>query len=453
MGRDQLGLSRRVALRALLLCALLCLLGTFSALSYATAAVSPFGGATRYGKIQHVCPLPAPGEATCFALVRTQVPAADASHLGVHAFKLHDGAAQAGPAGGLTPAQLASSYGYDPAASATGQTVAIVDAYDDPNIEGDLAEFERHYGISSCGECFTKLSQAGSRSQLPAVDTRGWSVEITLDVETVRAACHNCKILLVEANSSSLLNLGDAVNEAVALKATEVSNSYGGPEQSISSTELADYDHPGVVIAAATGDYGYDDWTELYEEVQPPAAPNLPAALASVVSVGGTSLQLNGAGKRANETVWNGNGPLSDSELVEGASGGGCSLRIAAPLWQQSTAGFAASGCGDGRLSADVAAVADPLTGFDIYDTYDCGPSCEGFRQGRSWLTIGGTSLATPLISALYALAGGSGGVSYPALTLYGHLGDPAAVYDVTEGGNGYCDAEAPGPCGEPGAG
>jgi hypothetical protein len=96
------------------------------------------------------------------------------------------------------------------------------------------------------------------------------------------------------------------------------------------------------------------------------------------------------------------------------------------------------TGCGTKRFDNDISAVADPYTGFDIYDIEEGG-----------WLTIGGTSLSSPLVSSLYALAGGGGGVSYPAATLYSHLGQ-SSLFDVTEGGNGYCDGEAVGPCGEP---
>jgi hypothetical protein len=139
--------------------------------------------------------------------------------------------------------------------------------------------------------------------------------------------------------------------------------------------------------------------------------------------------------------VWNGNGPF-DEEEDEGATGGGCSTMFTAQPWQHDAPGFAATGCGGKRLSADVSADANPRTGFDIYDSYDCGEECEEFKRGENWLTIGGTSLSTPLISSLYALAGGSNGVSYPSLTLYGHLGDSSSLYDVTEGGNGFCDYE-----------
>ena len=285
------------------------------------------------------------------------------------------------------------------------------------------------------------------RQPLPEDDTTGWSVETSLDVEMAHSTCPNCKILLVEAQNEGLEDLATAVGEAVALGATEVSNSYGGPEASISAALEGDYRHPGVVIAAATGDDGYYDWAAANEGVplsELPQRPSMPASLNSVVSVGGTTLELNSAGKRESETVWNGDGPFNESYFVyglaEGATGGGCSRLFTAQPWQQNVPGFARTGCGSRRLAADVSAVANPYTGFDIYDSYDCGIECELFGAGEGWLTIGGTSVSTPLISSLYALAGGSNGASYPSLALYGHLGDAADLYDVTEGGNGFCD-------------
>ncbi len=389
--------------------------------------------------------------------MRAPVAAGSAAAADARPYALNDGASVSGPAGGLTPAQLASAYGYEPATGGVGQTVAIVDAFDDPNIEKDLAKFDSNYGLPTCttaNGCFTKVGQTGSATSLPATDTTGWSVEISLDVETVHGACPNCKILLVEANNSSYKNLATAVNEAVKLGATEVSNSYGGSEAGMKAAEQAAYNHPGVVITAATGDDGYDNWDFVNEGYEAVEMPNAPASLPSVVAVGGTTLHLNANATRASEKVWNNDGPGDEFGLAsgdaEGASGGGCSTLFAAQLWQQSAPMFAASGCATKRLEADIAAVADPYTGFDIYDTDKCGSYCQEYGIGKGWVTIGGTSLATPLISSLYGLAGGSDGVSYPALTLYGHLADPSALYDVTEGGNGFCDTEALSLCGDP---
>ncbi len=426
------------ALLAVLLCALV-------AVPTASARSRSAPRGTHYAKIRRVCPTPKPGDATCLALARVPVASAAAGEPGVRPYTATRGALESGPAGGLTPEELAMAYGYNPAAGGSGQTIALVDAYDDPKIESDLATFDTEYGIAQCTKangCFTKVSQSGSATVLPVHDKSGWSVEIALDVEMAHSACPNCKILLVEANNESFKNLAAAVGEAVSLKATEVSNSYGGPEGQLGSAERGAYKHSGVVIAAATGDSGYDDWTRYSNEGEPVAAeqPDAPASLPSVVAVGGTTLELNAVGKRASERVWNGNGVEDDGEFAEGATGGGCSTLFAAEPWQQATPGYAATGCAGKRVAADVSAVADPNTGFDIYDSYNCGPACEEFGGGEGWLTIGGTSVSTPLISSLYALAGGGHGVEYPSLTLYGHLGESSSLFDVTEGGNGYCD-------------
>ncbi len=425
------------AVLAVLICSLIAVPG-----ASARSKRAPLG--THYAKISRVCSTPRPGDATCLALARVPVPAAAAGEPGVSSYTAVRGALEPGPADGLTPEELASAYGYSPAAGGSGQTIALIDAYDDPTIEADLATFDAEYEIAACTKangCFTKVSQTGSPILLPAPDKSGWSVETALDVEMAHSVCPKCKILLVEAKNESFRNLAATVGEAVSLGATEVSNSYGGPEDLLGSSERVAYKHPGVVIAAATGDSGYDDWTLYANEGEPVAAeqPDAPASLPSVVAVGGTTLKLNGSGKRRSETVWNGNAAFDGSEF-EGASGGGCSTLFTAEPWQQATSGFAATGCAGKRVAADVSAVADPNTGFDIYDSYDCGPVCEVEGEGEGWLTIGGTSVSTPLISSLFALAGGSKGVEDPGLTLYGHLGETSSLFDVTEGGNGYCD-------------
>lgn len=408
---------------------------------------------TRYARIRRVCPLPRPGRATCFALLRVPVASNIAASVGAKPYLPGDGASESGPAGGLTPAQLASAYEYAPTEGGKGQTVAIVDAYDDPNIEADLGTFDKKYKLAECtaaNGCLEKVGQTGSTTSLPKADKEGWSVEISLDVETVHGACSNCKILLVEANEPTDVDLAAAVNEAVTLGATEVSNSYGGTEE---AADEAAYNHPGVVIAASAGDQGYYDWDVVSKGFAAPARPDTPASLPSVVAVGGTSLKLKANGTRESESVWNDSGrPSNEAEFKQySATGGGCSTLFTAPSWQQSVPGWASTACGTKRLDNDISAVADPYTGFDIYDSYNCGKICEEGGAGKGWATIGGTSLSSPLVASLYALAGGSGGVSYPAATLYSHLGQAPSLYDVTEGGNGYCDGEAPGPCGEPG--
>jgi subtilase family serine protease len=343
----------------------------------------------------------------------------------------------------LTPADLVKAYGL-PKNAGDGQTVAIVDAYNDPNIEADLQVFDAQYGLAPCtvaNKCLRIVGQKGGTQSLPANDTSGWSVEETLDVETVHAICPKCKIALVEANSNSFADLGTAVNSAVRNGATVVSNSYGGTEFSDPAIEAA-YDHPGVVIVASTGDDGFYS----YDFFAGTSAPNTPAVLPTVVSVGGTSLFLGQAGARQNETVWNDNGPKDEFQLLSGdrlgAGGGGCSLIYNAPAWQTAVHGWKATACGTKRLSADVAAVGDYLTGFDIYDSYSCASGCV-----TGWHTFGGTSLAAPLIGAVYALAGGAQGVDYPASILYDNYGK---AYDVTTGGNGYCAGQGAAGCGNP---
>jgi hypothetical protein len=415
----------------------------------AAHAKGRYGAKTRYARIGRVCPPPARRRATCLALVRVPV---GAGTTGAAPFLQNDGASESGPAGGLTPAQLASAYEYDPAEGGVGQTVAIVDAYDDPKIEADLGTFDGHYGLPACtasNGCLKKVGQTGSTASLPSADKEGWSVEIALDVESVHSVCESCKILLVEATAPTDADLAAGVDEAVKLGASEVSNSYGGSEE---TGEEAAYNHPGVVITASAGDEGYDDWDVVSERFAAPDRPETPASLPTVVAVGGTSLVLNENGTRHSETVWNDSGRPSHPEEFKqySGSGGGCSTLFTAPSWQQNATGWAGTACGTNRLDNDVAAVADPYTGFDIYDSYNCGKICEKEGLGKGWITIGGTSLSSPLISSLYALAGGGGGVAYPAATLYGHLGQPFSLYDVTAGGNGYCDGEAPEPCGEP---
>jgi len=147
--------------------------------------------------------------------------------------------------------------------------------------------------------------------------------------------------------------------------------------------------------------------------------------------------------------VWNGNG-IDDFYELEfgsplGASGGGCSTVFAAQGWQIALSNWADTDCGTKRLDADIAADADPLTGVDIFDSFKCGADC----PSPGWLTVGGTSLSSPTIAALYALAGGAQGINYPALTLYDHLGS-SSLYNVTIGGNGWCDGEGAAACGDP---
>jgi predicted secreted Zn-dependent protease len=286
-------------------------------------------------------------------------------------------------------------------------TVAIVDAYDLPTAEKDLAAYRSNFGLPPCttaNGCFRKVNQRGGTSYPVTAVGKGWDSEIALDIDMVSAACPNCNILLVEADSANFSDLGPAVNTAVALGAIAVSNSYGGPEWSgESSSDRLYYNHPGVAITAAAGDCGYN-CSGVFRGT---TSPNVeyPAASPYVIAVGGTSLTRDGSARGWTESAW------GDSY---GGAGSGCSLYEPKPSWQHDT------GCAN-RTQADVSAVADPAPGVWIY------------VNGRWYSGYGGTSAASPIIAATFALAGRPAAGSYPASYLYGN---PGALNDVIGGNN-----------------
>jgi hypothetical protein len=398
------------------------------------SAVSPLP-ASDY-TVRPVCAAPAPGYASCLALELVPETAAARAHTHPLGITLTSaiGAGEASEAcrpplaaegcWGLRPQDLHSAYGLPTtSASAQTQTIALVDAYDDPAVEGDLNVYDEEFGLPACTRangCFTKVNQRGERRPLPVANGDA-EVEISLDVEVAHAVCQNCHILLVEAESLSYDDLEAAENRAVTLGATEISNSWYGSEPTADS---AAYEHPGIVITAASGDYGYLNWD--LREAGGPEEPeeieqgfvNYPASSPHVVAVGGTRLELNSPSSTwEKESVWNG----------YGAGGSGCSERFAAAPWQQELPDWESVGCGSKRAVADVAADADPYTGVAIYD--------------YGWRTVGGTSLASPIIAATFALAGGAGGVEYPAKTLYeNEIMTQASLHDVESGSNGECN-------------
>jgi subtilase family serine protease len=401
-----------------------------------------------------LCAAAVPGRMSCDAIgYRTRmVSSAEATRLraaGI-ARPTTPTSVAAGPAGGYSPSQLGTAYGVNPAA-ATTQTVAIVDAYKDPSVTADLNAFDANYGLpAETSSTFNVVSQTGGSVSGVNSDV-GWSGEITLDVDAVRGLCHACKILLVEANSANSADLAAAVNYAAA-HASIVSNSYGGPEFS-GDPYASSYDHSGVAILASTGDDGWYDWDVFNNGDSTPNAPQVPASYSTVVGVGGTTLNLNPDDTRASETVWNDNG-LDDvpgqSSGPLGAAGSGCSTLYTAQTWQKGVSGYSSLGCGTtDRNGVDVAADADYLTGYDTYETTgwctttdDNGNPCPASDPG--WATFGGTSLSSPLVAAMWALAGGPAGVKYPALTLYGHFNtSPSQLFDVTSGGNAYCGGDS----------
>jgi hypothetical protein len=367
----------------------------------AGAALAASEPVERSGGVYHVavCARSIPrGTARCHAHVvtdRNGVPLA-------HAVPLKHGGGGGGTPSGFAPADLRSAYNITGSGAST-TTVAIVDAYGYTNAEADLGVYRAQYGLPACttaNGCFRKLNESGVAGSYPQQNT-GWAQESALDLDMVSAMCPNCKIILVEASSTSFADLGAAENMAVSKGALVVSNSYGGGETG-SVTYEGNYNHPGVAITASTGDSGY--------------GAEFPATSPHVTAVGGTSLSRNAATARGwSETAWSG-------------GGSGCSVFYAKPAWQKDPSCTM-------RMEADVSADADPNTGVAVY-----GPATS---RSSAWLVFGGTSVAAPLTGGIYGVNGaaatyGSNPYSAPA----------GALNDITSGSNGtcpvayYCNAE-----------
>ena len=319
---------------------------------------------------------------------------------------------------GLTPAQVRRAYGFDRITfdngtiigDGTGQTIAIVDAYDDPNIFADLQQFDRTFGLPD--PRFTKAVQVGTNTVDP-----GWSLETALDVEWAHAAAPGANILLVEAKSASYSDLMSAVDYARSRPGVvSVSMSWGSGEFSGENLYDSHFTTPaghiggsglagGVTFVAASGDYGA--WS----------GPDYPASSPNVLAVGGTRLTVGTNGTYVAETGWSG-------------SGGGVSAFETEPAYQL---GVQHTGR---RTTPDVALNADPTSGYSVYSTVTQSNGSSG------WFTVGGTSAAAPQWAALVAIV--DQGL---ALTGQGSLaGIQSAVYsvatsafhDVTSGSNGY---------------
>lgn len=307
---------------------------------------------------------------------------------------------------GVTPQSSGTPQGYGPAnfraaygvRGSAATHVGIVVAYDAPNIASDLTTFSKAFGLPVLPAC-TSASQAGCFEKFnghgttvyPATNS-SWAVEASLDAESVHGMCPGCRISLVEASSATNANLAAAVDTAVAKGAKVVSNSYGGSESGSEISTDRHYNQPGVTMVVSSGDSGY--------------GANYPAASPYVVAVGGTSLKMSGTNV-VSEVAWDG-------------AGSGCSKYEAKPSWQRDKK------CGS-RSIADVAADADPNTGAAIYDSYP--------TSGRSgWFTVGGTSLAAPLVAGTIAASGITN--NQPAY-LYNNAGN--IIRDITSGSNGSC--------------
>jgi subtilase family serine protease len=323
--------------------------------------------------VVRACPATDPSVMHCLALIRTDTG-------GTPKFS------------GYSPADLQNAYALPSAKKGKGQVVAVVDAFDDPNAEADLAAYRSNFGLPPCtssDSCFRKVNQLGRTGHFPSPDP-GWATEEALDTQIVSAVCPKCSIVLVEANTPSASNLAKSVDTAVALGANVVSNSYYGYGDK-GMQYAAYYDHPGTIVTASAGDEGYG----IAE----------PAGYPTVVAVGGTKLTVAHNKRGWKEIAWTG-------------TGSGCEARLSKPSWQTD------AGC-KGRTMNDVAAIADPARGVAIYDTY----------YAKGWIEVGGTSVGAPLIAGVYALAGNAASLD-AAQSLYA---PGASLWDVTSGSNGTC--------------
>ena len=311
-----------------------------------------------------------------------------------------------GEYGGYDPLDLQSAYNlHIPYPEESTQTIAIVDAYGYEGIAEDLETYRHRYGLRPCTKangCFRRVNEYGAEYNYPR---EGWQGENALDIDMASAACPSCHILLVDAASNSDSDLATAVNEAADLGATEISNSYGGAEESCGENNCEEYgaaydDHPGVMITAAGGDTGYDNNGSGYE------SPEVPAAYPDVVAVGATSLRRASSGWSAE--VWP-------------ESGSGCSRSEPKPAWQFDT------GCAN-RTTNDVAAVGACETPVSSYSTPEHG-----------WRVVCGTSVSTPLVAGIEAHAS-TFARSLPGAEAF--YSDPGALLGVTRGSNGKCEPE-----------
>ncbi|HTU89281.1 MAG TPA: S53 family peptidase, partial [Gemmataceae bacterium] len=280
-------------------------------------------------------------------------------------YEIYQPQGSAGPMGtpgptGYSPSQISQAYGFNQlsfsnngtavAANGAGETIAIVDAYNDPTIASDLQAFDKQFGLPNPN--LSILNENGGTT-LPGVDpTGGWELEESLDVEWAHAMAPGANIVFIEANSDSYSDLLTGVQTAAAMKGVvAVSMSWGGGEwsgeTSLDSDFVAPSSNPGVVFIASSGDSG--------------APPSYPAVSPNVLAVGGTTLNLSSSGTYESESAWAG-------------SGGGISAYEPLPSYQPGTySNGTSTGTSTTRMNPDVSYDANPSTGFPVYDSYNYG--------------------------------------------------------------------------------
>jgi len=296
---------------------------------------------------------------------------------------------------GYSPQQISQAYAFNQVSltggvtgDGSGQTIAIVDAYNDPNIQADLGVFDAQYGLAA-PPSLTIVGQSGGSPG--SIATNGdWGGEISLDVEWAHAMAPGANILLVEAKSDSLANLLSAVDYARnAPGVSVVSMSWGSSEFSGQSYYDSYFQtptgHQGVTFIAAAGDNG--SWY----------GPEWPSSSQYVMSVGGTTLFTDNAGNYVRELAWN--------DGQGGGGGGGVSSVVGEPHYQERAQRSGMRSC------PDVSYAADPNNGFAMYDSL---PDSYG---DVNWQEVGGTSAGSPQWAALIAIANQARGLeSLPSL-------------------------------------
>jgi subtilase family serine protease len=300
---------------------------------------------------------------------------------------------------GLTPAKIKQAYAFPANQSGAGQVIAIVDAYDDPNIEADLATFSTQFDLPACttaNGCFAKVFPGGTQPETN-VD---WGLEISLDVEWAHAIAPQAKILLVEAADDGQ-GLYDAVTFAIQQKASVISLSWGGGEFDGETQLDSIFKASSVPIVVASGDSG--------------EGVNYPAASPYVVAAGGTQLSVDGSGNYIAETAWSG-------------SGGGISAYETEPAAQTS---YVIPQAGGKRGIPDVAYNASPNSGYSVYDSFG----------DNGWQVVGGTSASAPQWAALIAdmKAAKKGNFANFDGSIYSVARSSNVLHDTSSGTNGSC--------------
>ena len=334
---------------------------------------------------------------------------------------------------GLFPSTIRQAYGINQisfagtTADGSGQTIAIVDAYNDPTLASDLHAFDQQFSLTD--PSLSIMNENGGTSLPANAPGRGdsWALEISLDVEWAHAIAPAANIQLVEANSASEGDLLAAVNTARNLPGVSViSMSWGETEQASDVSDNSDFTTPAghtpITFIASAGDRG---------AYSSPAskAINFPASSPNVLAIGGTELTTSSNGNYASETGWG----TASSSFFNGGSGGGISLFQQQPSYQ---AGIVTQSS-NFRTTPDVAFDADPDSGVAVYDSYD--------SANAPWIEVGGTSLGAPAWAGIIAIAdqgrslAGQSTLNGPSQTLPSLYALPAAdFHDITTGNNGY---------------